>query len=404
MTTSDAAKTHFFPTVAHNSWGEVIILAFLATAGLFYVNIMPALAEALISGLSFAEKDAGFVGSSNTFGAAAGALTMVFIVKKISWRPVAMGLLVVMIGFDFISTYLNTPTALIAIRFIHGCCGGLLVGLSFALITRTANPERIFGFLLALQFGLGGLFVRILPGTVAEYGHQTTFWSLALFSFITLILVNFLADIPPKQTEVNLNAEQGSRKNPFLLALLLTLISIILFQATNMAIGFYLIPLGSTYGLDTQFNAEIVGYAYWVGAMGAILVSVMGLKFGRFWPLTIAFIVTLAGFLLFHLSDQKLMYAIANFATATTWAFVIPFLFGICSELDPSGRMASMAGFCSKVGLSIGPAAGGLIIGGNKDYALLINVTFAGLVVSMVAVLLALYVYAKQRQALGLIS
>lgn len=393
MTTDSVVQQQHFLSARRDSWVEAVILAFLATAGLFYVNIMPALADALINGLGYTEQQAGFVGSANTFGAAAGALLMVFLIKRIRWRSTAVVLLLAMISLDFISTTITAATPLTALRFVHGCCGGLLVGLTFALITRTASPEKIFGILLALQFGFGGLAVIIIPGTVDEFGHQSTFWCLALFSFTALLLLSFLADIPPKAARTETAGDKPAPRLP--LALILCLISIILFQATNMAIGFYLIPLGNTYGLETEFNAAVVGYSYWVGALGAVLVSVMGLKFGRFWPLAIAFTVTLLGFLLFHWSGQKVMYIIANFATATTWAFVIPFLFGICSELDPTGRMASMAGFCSKVGLSIGPAAGGLIIGSSKNYTLLINVTFVGLVISMIAVLLSLYVYQR---------
>lgn len=393
MTTDSVVQHQRFISARRDSWAETVILAFLATAGLFYVNIMPALADALINGLGYTEQQAGFVGSANTFGAAAGALLMVFLIKRIRWRSTAVMLLLVMIGLDFVSTKVIDATYLTALRFIHGCCGGLLVGLTFALITRTASPEKIFGVLLALQFGLGGLAVITIPGTVDEFGHQSTFWCLALFSFTALLLLSFLSDIPPKGVSDESVVVKQAPRLP--LALILCLFSIILFQATNMAIGFYLIPMGNSYGLDAGFNAAVVGYSYWVGALGAVLVSVMGLKFGRFWPLTIALTVTLLGFLLFHWSGQKLMYIIANFATATTWAFVIPFLFGICSELDPTGRMATMAGFCSKIGLSIGPAAGGLIIGSSKNYSLLINVTFGGLAISMIAVLLSLYVHQR---------
>jgi len=38
-----------------------IFLAFLATAGLFYVNIMPALVSGLIDGLGFSNQQAGYV-------------------------------------------------------------------------------------------------------------------------------------------------------------------------------------------------------------------------------------------------------------------------------------------------------------------------------------------------------
>ncbi len=72
--------------VAPNGIPARVFLSFLATAGLFYVNIMPALVSGLIDGLGFSNRDAGLVVSANVYGAALGALTAVFLVKRIPWR------------------------------------------------------------------------------------------------------------------------------------------------------------------------------------------------------------------------------------------------------------------------------------------------------------------------------
>ena len=45
-----------------------IFLAFLASAGLFYVNIMPAIVDGLKEGLAFTDRQAGFVASANVYG------------------------------------------------------------------------------------------------------------------------------------------------------------------------------------------------------------------------------------------------------------------------------------------------------------------------------------------------
>ncbi len=66
--------------VAPNSMYARIFLAFLASAGLFYVNIMPAIVDGLKEGLAFTDRQAGFVASANVYGAAVGALLVVFIV------------------------------------------------------------------------------------------------------------------------------------------------------------------------------------------------------------------------------------------------------------------------------------------------------------------------------------
>jgi predicted MFS family arabinose efflux permease len=148
--------------------GEIarILLAFLASAGLFYVNIMPALVDGLIHGAGFSNRDAGMIGSSNVYGAALGALAAVFLVKRISWRRFAYGLLGGLICADLVSMLLHGFVALLVARFLHGFMGGMLVGIAFSIIARTREADRTFGYLLMVQVGLGGIGLMLLPPLV----------------------------------------------------------------------------------------------------------------------------------------------------------------------------------------------------------------------------------------------
>ena len=66
-----------FPKVSPNGLTAGLCLAGLATAGLCYVNIMPAIVNGLIEGLGFTNQQAGYVASANTYSAAFGALLLV---------------------------------------------------------------------------------------------------------------------------------------------------------------------------------------------------------------------------------------------------------------------------------------------------------------------------------------
>jgi len=54
----------------------------------------------------------------------------------------------------------------------------VLTGTAFAVIARTANPDRTFGRVLFVQVGLGGLGVMVLPPLAPEYGTQALFIAL----------------------------------------------------------------------------------------------------------------------------------------------------------------------------------------------------------------------------------
>jgi predicted MFS family arabinose efflux permease len=377
-----AEEKRRFPTAPPDGLIAAILLSFLATAGLFYVNIMAALVSGLIDGLHFTEQQAGFVASANVYGAAFGALISIFFVKRIVWRRVALLLLCALIVADLLSIFVTGPQTLIGMRFAHGTIGGMLVGMAFSVIARTRVPDRTFGMLLAVQFGLGGVGVMVLPRLVPLFGTPVLFVALALFSLVTLAMLPFLADYPAR-----VKAEGQAPDAPIRwLPLFFALASVILFQAGNMALAAYMIELGRGYSLHTDFISTTLGIAAWIGALGSLLVVYLGTRYGRFWPLLIAMVLTVAGNALFHLSASPAIYSGANIATSITWAFVISYLLGMSAAFDPSGQTAAMGGFVSKLGLATGPLIGGLLID-HGNYAVLINVSVVVLAASALAAL-----------------
>ena len=376
-----------FPVAAPNGEIARVLLAFLATAGLFYVNIMPALVDGLIESLGFSNRDAGLVGAANMYGAATGALTAVFLVKHINWRTVAVALLFGLIAIDLTSMILTSANALIGTRFVHGCVGGMLVGIGFAVMSRTTEVERTFGYLLTIQFGLGGLGLMYLPSLVPEFGTRALFMSLIAFSTVTLMMLPFLSDYPPKEQKVEGTTRTGSIK-----LIALALLATFFFQAANMSIFAYVIGIGRNAMLEMDFISNVLGVAAWIAIVGSVLVILLSTRFGRTVPVGIAIVLTAFSLWLLHFSDIKpggwetSVYWWSNVLWGITWAFVISYLLGMCSEFDTTGQMAAMGGFASKMGLASGPAIAALMVGDN-NYSLLINMSVVALILCLVVMI-----------------
>jgi len=371
------ARPRGLPTVPEDSLVASVLLSFLATAGLFYVNIMAALVDGLISGAGLTAKQAGLVASANVYGAAVGALTAVFVIRRLPWRATAVTVLLGLIAIDLVSTLLTGPELLIAVRFAHGLIGGLLVGVAFAVIARTKTPDRTFGMLLVVQFGLGGLGLMFLPRLVPVFGPGVLFVALAAFSLATLAMVPFLGAY---KAAPNVVADSARPPTPWIpLGLVFT--AIFLFQAANMGLAAYIIGLGKAAGLPLKFITDTLGAANWIGALGSVIVVVMGVRLGRFWPIVAGLALTLAGTWGFHFSHLPWVYLIANIGTAITWAFVIPYLLGMSAAFDKAGQMAALAGFFSKMGLASGPALAAFVAAGGQ-YDGLINISVLGLALS----------------------
>lgn len=368
--------------VAQNGPLARIFLSFLATAGLFYANIMPAIVDGLIGGLGFGAEEAGLAGSANLYGAAFGALMIVMLIRRLRWRPTAYVLLLCLIGMDLLSMLVSRPDVMIAVRFIHGVAGGALVGTAFSVIARTLNPDRTFGVLLVVQFGLGGLGNLYLPRLVPAFGTDVLFLSLIAFSAATLAMLPFLDRYPAGEP----GGESGAAKRGIaVMPLTLTLIAIFLFQAANMGLFAFIIGLGRDAGLTLDFITFSLALSGWVGIVGAVIVIALYTRYGRTVPLCVAFVVTIAGFALLHLSDVPTLFLIANCGTGITWAFVIPYLLGLAAEFDRTGQMAALGGFASKMGLASGPMVAGLLLGDGDRYATLINLGIVALVAGLAA-------------------
>jgi len=358
-----------------------VMLAFLTTAGIFYINIMPAVVSGLKEGLAFTNQQAGFVSSANLYGAAIGALLAVFLVKHINWRNWSYILLISLIVIDCSCIFVESPTEMIAIRFLHGLVGGLLVGIGFSIISRTAEADKTFGYLLFIQWGLGGLGLMYLPELVPVYGTVALFISLIAFTLVTLLMMPFIPDYKVAKENSVKDDDLKLAKKP----LFLNLFGIFLFQAANMGLFAYMIGLGKADGLTISFMSSSLASASWIALLGAFLVIIIGTKFGRTLPLVSSILITALCSWLLHFSESEQVYLVANIIIGVAWAFALPYLFGICSELDKAGQLAALGGFASKMGLASGPMVGAILLTG-EHYDSVVDVAVIALVLCAIVV------------------
>ena len=366
-----------------------VMYAILATAGLFYVNLGGAFLSAFVDGLGVGRDEAGLIVSANKYGAAAGALIATFLVKNIPWRKTAAILLVLMMLVDIISSQITSAENLIAIRFLHGTIGGISVGIGLSVIARTLNPDKIFGMLLVVQYSFGSLGIWTVPRLVESFGHMAVFGVLMSFSVMTLLILPFIPNV----------REAKSTTNPFKInfsfLLVLALIALFLFQASNMGVADYAFELGKDIGLVNTEISNLLTVANIISISGGLFVYVIGTKYGRTMPLFIGVSISAIFTYLLHYSENITMYFIANTVTGIAWAFVIPYIPGLCASFDSHGQMAALAGFVSKVGLATGPLVGSMFIL-NYGFEMILNIATIALIG---ATILITYSSAGQKDA-----
>lgn len=359
-----------------------IFLSFLATAGLFYVNLGGAFLSAFVDGLGISRETAGYISSANKYGGAFGALIATFTVKHLPWRNTAYIALIILISVDLLCFRLTDPQTLIMVRFFHGTVGGFLVGLGFSIIARTASPDKVFGMLVAIQYTFGSVAIFTVPKLVGAMGPGAAFGALITFSSLTLLMVPFIPDYaaPIKAKVDSVITDKVTSTSIAIVPAALALLALFLFQASNMSVADYAIELGKDSGYSIEYLSNILTLSNMISIFGALLVYFIGTKYGRALPIALGALVSGLFTFMFHWSDVPANYFIANTVTGIMWAFTVPYILGLCATFDSRGQIVVFAGFISKMGLASGPLIAAMVVG-EGNFTLIINLAAIGLVV-----------------------
>ncbi len=370
---------------------NAFFLSIFATAGLFYVNLGGSFLSAFVDGLNIQRDAAGFIVSANKYGAAFGGLLAAIFIKKLVWRKSAYILLLLLISIDIISSQISNANLLIFIRFLHGSIGGFLVGIGLSVIARTSFPDKVFGMLMVVQYSFGSVGIFTVPRLVDAFGYSAVFFVLITFSIMTLLILPIIPDPAEKKVAVNKSGILSFRAK---VLLTICLMSLFLFQASNMGVADFAFELGKDIDLTNKEISNLLTIANVISISGGVLAYLIATRFGRTLPLLIGFSIASLFTYLLNFSENITIYFIANSVTGITWGFVIPYLLGLAATFDKYGQMAALAGFVSKIGLASGPLIASFLII-DFGFNVIINLAAFGLLLGCI-----LAVYASKQSSI----
>lgn len=383
-------QTIMLRNIHQDSLLNAFFLSILATAGLFYVNLGGSFLSAFVDGLSIERDAAGFIVSANKYGAAFGGLLAAIFIKKLIWRKSAYILLFILISIDIISSQIPNANLLILIRFLHGTIGGFLVGIGLSVIARTSFPDRVFGMLMVVQYSFGSIGIFTVPRLVDAFGYSAVFFVLITFSIMTLLILPLIPD--PKEKEETVSSSGVlSLHSKALLGI--CLMSLFLFQASNMGVADFAFELGKDIDLTNNEISNLLTIANIISISGGAFAYLIATRFGRTLPLLFGFTIASLFTYLLNFSENITIYFVANSVTGITWGFVIPYLLGLAATFDKYGQMAALAGFVSKIGLASGPLIASFLII-DYGFSAIINLATFGLLLGCL-----LAVYASQQSS-----
>lgn len=376
------------------------LLAFIAMAGLSYINFLPGVVNALAGGIGFTKVEAGQIVALNGYGALLGSAIAIFLVRRLQWRPAMLAFLALLTLIDFSTLWIQSYSVMLGWRFFAGVAGGLSIGMAFSVLARLDNPDRAFGTLLLLQFSVGSLVIYLLPALEQLSSAYAVFYVMAAIAALSLVFMLCLPAPALNRASVAgpaaLGSEPGGRAYR---SALLLLLAIMVYQIAASAIWAYVGLIGLAANIAGDSVNTYIALTGMTGLAGAMLPVITGQRFGRLHFLLALSALSVTAALLLNYSQHTLLYVLAMALLFFCWPAVLSYLLAVSAQTDSSGRLSAIAALVSSVGLATGPLfAAGLLDNGN--FALMLYVCALLFLLSCLLLLKPVLAQEKHRPAL----
>jgi len=326
-------------------------LAFIAMAGLSYINFLPGLVNALAGGIGFNEAEAGQIVALNGYGGLLGCTLAIFLVRRIQWQPIMFISFTLLALMDIGTLWVEDYSVMLGWRFLAGVMGGLCVGIGFSVLARLNNPDRAFGTLLFIQFSIGSIVMYGLPAFEEMLNAYAVFYVMAGFILISLVLIPFLPSLP---------LDSQSITQPMPLAELfgkplLLLLAIVSYLTAASAIYAYVGLIGLGASLTSESVSTYIAITGMLGLLGAMIPVISGKRVSRIYMIIAGIAMSTLAAILLNFSHLTSAYIAAMSLLFFSWPAVQSYLFAVTAEMDNSGRLSTIAAVVSFVGLATGP-------------------------------------------------
>ncbi len=365
-------KLFIFKKIPTNNFVTYFLLAFIAMAGLSYINFLPGIVNALAGGIGFSDTEAGLVVALNGYGGIVGTTVAIFLVRRIHCQRAMLAFLAMLTVIDITTVWVDGYSAMLGWRFLAGIVGGLNVGIAFSVLARLNNPDRAFGILLFVQFSTGSLVIYLLPSLEALLGAHAVFYIMATFALLAMVLLLFLSQLLaflsylPSRTIDSASIRQPIPSPGLFGNTLLLLLAILSYQIAASAIWAYVGLIGLGASIAAESVSMTIATTGMLGLVGAMLPIICGKRFGRWYWVLSGIALSIIAAILLSYSQFTPLYVVSLALLFFSWPAVLSFLFAVTAEMDNSGQLSTIAGVVSSVGLASGPLlASSLLDNGN---------------------------------------
>jgi MFS family permease len=279
------------------------MVAAMVVGAMFFL-LMPMYIGALSDYAGFSNQQIGNLTFFELSGVALVSLSSLFWIRRIDWRVVYGVSCVTLVFSNALSTLDHEFYWLVGTRILAGMGEGGLLCIGYAALGDTKEVDRNFGFSVIGQILAPALFFVMLPGWFSEYGLSAIFSVQLVCALLAILLVPLF---PP------VGLEHDNKISIFRIGRfpLLGLFGLVLFYIGVTAVWGFLERMGVEEGFGAQEIANILAISLIASVFGAVLASIIGVRFTRHWPMVVALAVQLFALIILVDGMSFMTYALA---------------------------------------------------------------------------------------------
>lgn len=361
------------------SWG-LVLSAFASAYGIGLLSLLalPFLISAVINGFDVNEATAGYIVSAEFAFTMIASLVIAPLMATAPRRTLAIIGGIIAIAANILSATAGSVETLTVYRCIAGIGAGLCLACGNACVSSAKNPDQVAGHMNVLFVTLMIVVMLIFADVMERSGLAGLYYAIAITMGVMLLLVFMMpqkADLTSVRNEIH-----GSAIDIKILSGVggLMLIAMFLFSARDTMGWAFVEQVGTKVGYDGQTLGLLFSLQAFIGLVGPLLASIIGMRFGIRLPVIIGIVSTglvTLGYVLG--SESKVMYTLAVLINAAVYFYALAYMTALAASLDKGGRVVAASASFLTLGVAIGPSISGTLItmGGYQLSAIAIVIT-----------------------------
>jgi predicted MFS family arabinose efflux permease len=349
----------------------LIAMILLSAIGNGVLVIQPLAVGAMVDGLGFTDKQAGFIVFTELASFSAGSMVMSGLIHRLNRRHVAIAGIVLFALGNFLSAVPKTFLPFLLLRTLPGFACALAIAAFVSTAVLAKVPDRVFGMVNAFSIGYSAVLLIVAPPVIQAGGLSLIYAVMAVLALACLGTVRWIPPRAPAAQPIRAATADDSRRAGTLHVSLLAmvLLAMLLLYTGHGSVWAFQERIGTSLGIEPARIGHVLSVAMFLGIVGSLVAWRAGLAIGRIWPQIISLGLSVIAAILLVIADSVTLFAIASALVGITWFYGLPYQMGILAQLDPRGRANVMGIIMTTGGAAIGPALAGVLVSPG-DYSI----------------------------------